>query len=572
MQATETDVWFDEVDEMLRDILGAEGTDAIAKDWQLRGDVAGPVVTVFGAYDAGKSSLLKRLLVEAGEPVPDWLTISARRETFEIGEANAFGCTFRDTPGIAGGNEEHEAIAREALGVSDVILLVLPPQLLTGDRDAVLAVIFGKIFSPSGMPMGGAVRTVIARLYEGSVDPTDDVEGYREFVAGKRAEWHELLSKQQLTQPDTDVFTVAADPYQLVGNDPAPLKESYGEAYRAWDGIDQLIVALSALPGQLPSLRTASRHRFYRMRLQVVQESVQQQLGELSLEREQLSNRHEGIALQREQLAALLKAARAALDAAVEETLLTATRAQVSVETINDFLVPRLDQAIALWWNEQNAILKRQISEMDSRLADRKQAASSRGAQRMPNRNQKVARESEHRSQYGRQLESLFQKTKALLQEHHENQLGMSFSKVREQLGKLETAGSFEEYQRTLGKSAKFKTPESAEKAKEVLKTHAWLNFVPALIELGALAVNVVQAQKQASEEKRRREELRDLLHKQAKLIADGAWKSWSAPASEFQQWLDSLEKEVAAEEDANKASIAKLEASLDRLSRVMMA
>lgn len=572
MQATNTDVWFDEVEEVLRDILGAPGTDAIAEDWQLRGDVAGPIVTVFGAYDAGKSSLLKRLLVEAGEPVPDWLTISARRETFEIGEAKAFGCTFRDTPGIAGGNEEHEVIAREALGASDVILLVLPPQLLTGDRDAVLAVISGKIFSPSGMPMAGAVRTVIARLDEGSVDPTDDVEGYREFVAGKRAEWHELLSKQQLTQSDSDVFTVAADPYQLVGNDPTLLRESYGEAYRAWDGIDQLIVALSALPSQLPSLRAASRHRFYRMRLQVVQESVQQQLGELNLEREQLSNRHEGIALQREQLAALLKAARAALDAAVEETLLTATRAQVSVETINDFLVPRLDQAIALWWNEQNAILKRQISEMDSRLADRNQAANSSGAQRMPNRNQKVARESEHRPQYGRELESLFQKTKGLLQEHHENQLGMSFSKVQEQLGKLETAGSFEEYQRTVGKSAKFKTPESAEKAKEVLKTHAWLNFVPALIELGALAMNVVQAQKQASEEKRRREELRDLLHKQAKRIADGAWKSWSAPASEFQQWLDSLEKEVAAEEDGNKASIGKLEASLDRLSRVVMA
>lgn len=572
MQATKTDLWFDEIDKVLRDILGAHGTDAIAEDWQLRGDVAGPVVTVFGAYDAGKSSLLKRLLVEAGEPVPDWLTISARRETFEIGEANAYGCTFRDTPGIAGGNEEHEAIAREALGVSDVILLVLPPQLLTGDRDAVLAVISGKIFSPSGMPMGGAVRTVIARLDEGSVDPTDDVEGYREFVAGKRAEWHELLSKQQLTQSDRDVFTVAADPYQLVGNDPAPLRESYGEAYRAWDCIDQLIVALSALPSQLPSLRAASRHRFYRMRLQVVQESVQQQLGELSLEREQLSNRHEGIALQREQLAALLKAARAALDAAVEETLLTATRAQVSVETINDFLVPRLDQAIALWWNEQNAILKRQISEMDSRLADRNQAASSSGAQRMPNRNQKVARESEHRPQYGRQLDSLYQKTKGLLQEHHENQLGMSFSKAREQLGKLETAGTFEEYQRTVGKSTKFKTPESADKAKEVLKTHAWLNMVPAVIELGGLVVNVVQAQKQAAEEKRRREELRDLLHKQAKLIADGAWKSWSEPASEFQQWLDTLEKQVAAEEDANKASIGKLEVSLDRLSRVMVA
>lgn len=572
MKAMKTDVWFDEANGALRDILGAAGTDAIAEEWQLRGNVVGPVVTVFGAYDAGKSSLLKRLLVEAGEPVPDWLTVSARRETFEIGETNAFGCTFRDTPGIEGGNEEHEMIARDALVVSDVILLVMPPQLLTGDLDTMLAVISGKIFTPSGMPMAGAVKTVIARLDEGSVDPTDDEEGYQEFLVSKRFEWQNLLSSRQLTQSEADVFTVAADPYQCVGNDPAPLRESYGEAYRKWDGIDQLIVALRSLPRQLPALRAASRHRFYRIRLQVVQESVQQQLRELGLQREQLSIRREGIALQREQLAALLDGARAKLEATVEETLLTASRTQVSVATIDDFLAPRLDKAIALWWDEQNARLKHQISEMESCLVDRKDQASSSGERRTPNSNQKAAQEDKHRPQYERQVNSFLQKTKGLLQEHHENQLGMSFSKAREELGKLESAGSFEEYQRLKGKSAKFKTPESAQKAKDVLKTHAWLNMAPAVIELGGLLMTVVQAQKQAAENKRRREELRNRLRKQATIIADGAWKTWSEPASEFQQWLDTLEKQAATEEDVTKASIRKLEASLDQLSRILNA
>ncbi len=87
-----------------------------------RGDV---VVTLFGPYDSGKSSLLKRLLIDDDRPAPDWLTVSGRRETFEPREAEVMGVVIRDTPGIAGGNELHEKAAGEALLLSDVVVLVL---------------------------------------------------------------------------------------------------------------------------------------------------------------------------------------------------------------------------------------------------------------------------------------------------------------------------------------------------------------------------------------------------------------------------------------------------------------
>ena len=45
-----------------------------------------PVVSIVGPYSAGKSSLIKRLLVQEGYNVPDWLTISGRRETFELNQ------------------------------------------------------------------------------------------------------------------------------------------------------------------------------------------------------------------------------------------------------------------------------------------------------------------------------------------------------------------------------------------------------------------------------------------------------------------------------------------------------
>ena len=53
---------------------------------------------IFGAYDAGKSTLLKRLLVEAGTAVPEWLTVSGRRETFEVLSVQSEGIVFVDTP------------------------------------------------------------------------------------------------------------------------------------------------------------------------------------------------------------------------------------------------------------------------------------------------------------------------------------------------------------------------------------------------------------------------------------------------------------------------------------------
>jgi putative ribosome biogenesis GTPase RsgA len=57
-------------------------------------------VTFFGAFDCGKSSLLRRLLVDDDIAVPDWLTISARHETFAASDIRYRGAILRDTPGV----------------------------------------------------------------------------------------------------------------------------------------------------------------------------------------------------------------------------------------------------------------------------------------------------------------------------------------------------------------------------------------------------------------------------------------------------------------------------------------
>ena len=72
-------------------------------------------VTVYGPYDAGKTTLIKRLLIEDGTLVPGWLAISGRPETMKTAEAESGGIGYVDTPGTAGPSAEHDRQAEDAL-------------------------------------------------------------------------------------------------------------------------------------------------------------------------------------------------------------------------------------------------------------------------------------------------------------------------------------------------------------------------------------------------------------------------------------------------------------------------
>ena len=107
--------WMDHAWSELGSIPGA--AEAVAQQrarWDEFQDLETLEVVVFGAYDAGKSSLLKRLLVDWGTTVPDWLTVSGRRETFEPKRVAANGFGFVDTPGLGSGNNEHDEFTLDA--------------------------------------------------------------------------------------------------------------------------------------------------------------------------------------------------------------------------------------------------------------------------------------------------------------------------------------------------------------------------------------------------------------------------------------------------------------------------
>ena len=211
-----TDTWQRAVLDVIERLVGAEQTAKLAGEWSEHAARDKVEVTFLGPYSSGKSTLLRRLIVDGGGEIPEWLTVSGRRETFELNAVDVGDLTFTDTPGFAAGSELHDELAQDALALSDAFLLVVPPQLLTTDREFVGSVLSGRYFYGDPCPDVGSVTiAVVAQADSMGVDPDDDVEGMRQLAERKRSELRaQLEDAADVSLAGLQTFCVAADPYE----------------------------------------------------------------------------------------------------------------------------------------------------------------------------------------------------------------------------------------------------------------------------------------------------------------------------------------------------------------------
>ncbi len=227
------------------------------KAWEELAQNTRPVATLFGSYDTGKSSLLRRLLIDSGRSVPDWLTISARHETFVSNTVEIGDCSVRDTPGFAVGandprGQSNSSRALEAVGLTDIAIAVLTPQLATSDRD-----VFKSLIARNWPATG--LWFVISRFDEAGADPEHDLPGYEELCVRKIAELRDLFD----LDPDVPVFVVAPDPFQEAGPD-NDVPAAVWDKYRSWDGMNALRDQLMQVtPASLTALRAAAADRYW---------------------------------------------------------------------------------------------------------------------------------------------------------------------------------------------------------------------------------------------------------------------------------------------------------------------
>ncbi|GAA3151306.1 hypothetical protein GCM10010521_43610 [Streptomyces rameus] len=588
-QTGDTGEWINRIRAAVGTVAGKGVTDEVTALWDEFRDSTAVRVTVYGPYDAGKSSLVKRLLVEDGTAVPSWLTIGARPETFVVGRETSAGIEYADTPGISAGHPEHEAAADNALGITDALLVVLPPQLATTGVDHIRAVATGALFGPKASRLfpAGALLLTVGRMDEAGIDPQDNPDAYQRLCARKRDELALLLAPgaDDLLPPDhVPVHLVAADPYGL-GVFDGPTGN--------WDGIAGLRADLATLVGRRPELRAAAEVRLWsRVATQALDEAENERT-QTRLAAEEARRELALLAAVTTELDGVVAAARAELRASVHELLSSAVENLHGADeaAIRDEAEGGLGKVLAGWSTRWGGELDRLVRQADTELAARAQRAAATAFQHFVgtltapsvlHTPQAVASTGE------RSLDLVLRElrgqvrwvVRSLYQSHLEKKLGMSLDQAVAELGQVERLA---DQRRKL--SYYYRSGVGFADAKHVAQARASLQrmkmldaALPSLLELGTLVFREIQGARLEAREAERRSELRGRLEKTADTIVDrvlGVGEDrpdfgWSTAIAEVRTGLDELARPLQTMTDVFDARGKELEAGVADLTNLL--
>ncbi len=209
-----------------------------------------PRVVLAGDYSTGKSSFVKRLLVDAGLGVPDTLDVAAQPKTATVEAFRWGGWEIVDTPGFQSSHRDHAAAAHEAVIGASLLVVLFNPNLVVGAEADLRSVLFG---DRAAGRVGKLARTlfVINRSDELGIDPREDVAGYQNLCRRKELELAQALGARHTeigaAHPAVSaeqILCVASDPYGLVGDRGDVTRADY-DRHRDWDGMDAVHLALT---------------------------------------------------------------------------------------------------------------------------------------------------------------------------------------------------------------------------------------------------------------------------------------------------------------------------------------
>ena len=488
-------------------------------------------VVIFGAYDSGKSSLLKRLLVDWDTPIPEWLTVSGRRETFEAKRIQAKRLGLIDTPGLGSGNSKHDDLTLSAMRLADAYLWVLPPQLVTTGKEQFWEVLFGDV------GIADATIAVIARMDEAGVDPSYNETGFFELCDRKKAELSSIVNEASDSENLYSIYCVAADPYQMVGNTSQPGQEIY-DGSRGWDGMDDLAKTLLGLRERRHELRSAAQTRFLFLLLSDLHDELQRLLKEHMLRKEEIDKEVERHEVYEQKIDTLQRQAKADLRKRTEDALLSIIRSgrDTGAESIRD-LEGTLTEIVNKWAEESFEDYRRLADELELEASEWTAATDTANFRRL-------AEEAEKREAkgYGSKVDPVKAAKRALacgpalrkaFRTYAKADLGMPLEQAAEHLKKFESVEEAAEKFRGIG---------HAKKADKFVRYVQVIDAISPVVEqLGDLIVDTVgeaRAAKQAEERAEQRRELQRKLRVEAEKLREAAAADFNSTCDELRQWV----------------------------------
>ena len=206
---------------------------------------------LYGDWNTGKTSFIKRLLIDAGLDIPSSLEVRAHPTTTTVQEYRWNGILLVDNPGFQNTRTQDSNVALESFPDASVILYLFSPKLVTGDTNAIDLILKGN--KEQGI-LSKLARTffIINCCDELVVDPIDTPEEYLNLCKGKKEELVLILKSRGIDINTEQVFCMSSDPYQ-VGND-QDVKSSDFDPYRDWDGFDSFVTAFNSVRSEIQTI------------------------------------------------------------------------------------------------------------------------------------------------------------------------------------------------------------------------------------------------------------------------------------------------------------------------------
>jgi predicted GTPase len=215
--------------------------DIVRDFWRVDG--ARPAFVVLGDYNSGKSSLIRRLMVDSGRETPTAIDIRATPTTAATTRYAFPGFDLVDTPGLQSGHDAHDSTAYEAIAEAALVLVVVHINLLVGNT----AMLEDLARGTQTLAAKGA-RTVflINRCDELGMNPLAEPEAFVNLQNRKREELRAAFAARGVDIGTDRIHCLSGDPFGLVGAVPGVPAAAFDDN-RLWDGVAALTSTMTGL-------------------------------------------------------------------------------------------------------------------------------------------------------------------------------------------------------------------------------------------------------------------------------------------------------------------------------------
>ncbi|GIE28623.1 hypothetical protein Ait01nite_016680 [Actinoplanes italicus] len=217
-----------------------------------RVDGTKPALAVLGDYNSGKSSLIRRIMVDSGRQPRAEFDIRASPATAAATRYALGGFDLVDTPGLQSGHDEHDTTAYEAIVEAALVFVVVHINLLVGNTSMLEDLARG---AQTLAAKGARLVFLINRCDELGVHPLTEPAAFLNLQNRKREELRAAFAARGVVIGTDRIHCLSGDPFGLVGAAPTVPAAAFDEN-RLWDGVAALTSTLSGLTE--PQLAEAS--------------------------------------------------------------------------------------------------------------------------------------------------------------------------------------------------------------------------------------------------------------------------------------------------------------------------